>query len=74
MSDDDTIAAQLECARYIADNFAAIRARLDEIYREQPDWMPKCRLCSDTGWRRFPTGEGWRRVVCPQCGNPEGKP
>lgn len=64
--------------QYIADNFTAIRSRLDELRKEQPDWMPKCQLCSDTGWRRVPSGEinynGWRRVICPACQNPEGKP
>ena len=61
----------------LADDFTAIARRLDQLRKDHPDWMPRCKLCSDTGWRRVPPDElnynGWRRVICPACQNPEGK-
>jgi hypothetical protein len=68
----------------IADDYEAIKRRLAEIKGEQLDrnrngdtWMPKCKLCMDTGYRRIMVKghpQGWDRIVCPDCNNPNGLP
>jgi len=57
-----------------ADDYAAINRRMQELQQQQPDWMPRCKDCMDLGWRRDISKNGWIRVPCPACGNPEEKP
>lgn len=55
----------------IADDFAAIRRRLDEIRDERPPAdHPRrpCISCNGSGLIRTPSKLGWQETLCPVCG------
>ncbi len=60
----------------IADDFAAIRNRMQEIATEETVEEPECGKCEDGGWEAYwtPGGGGPNFRVCPDCRNPHGHP
>lgn len=62
---------------FIADDFAAIRARMTEIGNDNTVISDDgtCPKCEGGGWTMYGLGHGDPHFrVCEECGNPNGNP
>jgi len=51
----------------IIEDYASINQGLTKLTEKEPDWMPKCKYCHDTGFKRVISKDGWEIKLCPLC-------